>query len=851
MAKVELPIDSALVEIVGAVAVRGAVIVEAPPGAGKTTRVPPALLSLAGGQRRVVLVEPRRIAARAAAARIAAEEGERLGGRVGYHVRFDRQTSRDTRLTVMTPGILLRELQGDGVLSQVDVVILDEFHERSLECDILLGMIRRIQESIRPELKLVIMSATLNTVSIAEYLVDPVVIRVPGQMYPVSIRHARLGSQLGQPQQSPTRKIIESVSEQIPLAADRDAGDILVFLPGVGEILQTARNIQSQADKHDWEVLPLYGDLSPQEQDRVLAPSSFRKVILATNVAETSLTIDGVRIVIDSGWARVQRVDPAVGLNVLQLEPISQASAEQRAGRAGRTAPGVCYRMWDEVTHRSRPRHTDPEIMRIDLAGAALQLMCWGEHDLSSFPWLTAPRSDALASALQVLERLEAVEGNRPTPLGQQLVNFPTHPRLAKLLLVGHALGIPSAAALAAALLSERDVFDRRGGPSRPITGRSNRETASAAATSDCDVTQRILALDEFLRSGRTEFPQGTIRIGAARQVERAAGQLRDLLRAQAGPVERESPIDRNLAQALLAAMPDRVARRRDAHGPRGLMVGGRGVKLDASSSVRSSELFVCVDVDAAGSEATVRQASAVDRAWLDAKQLRQSDERFVHPSTGQVLTRRRTYWFDLALDETPVPTPLDEETAALLAKSAAASWHKVFPANDKSLQSFLGRARWLGDALQDSEWPDLSDAGLQSQLPDWCAGQRDLDAVRSLPWRALIEAMLTANQRSQLAREAPESYTLPSGRQVLLSYEAGQPPVLAARIQEFFGLRETPRIAEGRVRLLLHLLAPNNRCQQITDDLASFWKNTYQEVRKQLRGRYPKHKWPEDPQTP
>ncbi len=494
-----LPIDSALDEIVGAVRVRPAVIVEAPPGAGKTTRVPPALIAVAQDNRRVVLVEPRRIAARAAAARIAAEQGVRLGGLVGYQVRFDRQTSRETRLTAVTPGILLRELQGDGVLSEVDVVILDEFHERSLECDILLGMIRRIQESIRPELKLVIMSATLNTVSIAEYLTNPVVIRVPGQMYPVSIRHARLGSQLGNPQQSPTRKIIDSVSEQIPQAAARDDGDVLVFLPGVGEILQTARNIQNHAEKQDWEVLPLYGDLSPQEQDRVLAPSSYRKIILATNVAETSLTIDGVRIVIDSGWARVQRIDPAVGLNVLQLEPISQASAQQRAGRAGRTAPGVCYRLWDEATHRSRPQHTDPEILRIDLAGAALQLMCWGEHDLAQFPWLTAPRDDALASATQVLERLDAIQDGRPTELGKQLVNFPTHPRLARLLLAGHELGIPSAAALAAALLSERDVFDRRSGPGRA-------GAPSQASNADCDVTERVLAIDEFLRTGVQSF---------------------------------------------------------------------------------------------------------------------------------------------------------------------------------------------------------------------------------------------------------------------------------------------------------------------------------------------------------
>lgn len=841
--RLRLPIDEALAEILTAVEEEPAVIIEAPPGTGKTTRVAPALMRRwqATSSRlqvgRIVLVEPRRMAARAAAVRIAHEQRVKLGDEVGYQVRFDRQMTRDTRLAVVTPGILLRELQNDGVLSNVGCVILDEFHERSLEGDILLGMVRRIQETMRPDLRLVIMSATLNTSSIAEYLHAPRIIRVPGTMFPVAVRHAKPG---------PPKRIVDSVCEQIPAAAERDEGDMLVFLPGVGEILQTARSLEHIASKQQWEVMPLYGDLSPQEQDRVLEPCTRRKIILATNVAETSLTIEGVRIVVDSGWARVQRVDPAVGLNVLRLEPISQASAEQRAGRAGRTAAGVCWRMWDEITHRSRPKHAEPEILRIDLAGAALQLMCWGETDLAQFPWLTSPRADALAQAMQLLERLDASAGGKITSMGRQLVNFPTHPRLARLLLEGHELGIPSTACLAAALLSERDVFDRRA----PRPGRSSVPPTRVEHTLDCDVTERVLALQTFLRSGRTEFPQGAVRIGAARQVERVASQLRELLAEQAGRWQSESTLDRQLSQALLAAMPDRVARRREPHQSRGVMVGGRGVKLDGNSSVRAAELFVCVDVDAAGTEATVRQASAVERSWLNPLHLREVDERFVNPSSGQVVTRRRTYWFDLMLDETPIPTPLDDETAGLLAGSAVQSWHKVFPTQDKSLNSFLGRARWLGAALGDAQWPDLSEVGIQKHLPVWCAGQRDLDAVRGLPWRALIEQLLTHSQRLQLSREAPESYALPSGRHALLTYEPDKPPVLAARIQEFFGMADTPRIAEGRVRLVLHLLAPNNRCQQITDDLASFWKNTYQEVRKQLRGRYPKHAWPEDPRS-
>lgn len=841
--KSALPIDHAIDEIVAAVEQHSAVIVEAPPGAGKTTRVAPALwrgmCEHANGRTgRIVLVEPRRIAARSAAARIALEEDVRLGHEVGYHVRFDRKFTDHTRVVVMTPGILLRELQSDGVLSEIGIILLDEFHERSLECDILLGMIRRVQESIRPDLRLVIMSATLNTASITEYLAlraaqAPPIIRVQGQMYPVTIRHSQPG---------PPRKIVDAVCEAIPLAAQRDEGDMLVFLPGVGEILHTSRVLERFANKFDWEIMPLYGDLSPEEQDRILQPCPRRKIILSTNVAETSLTIDGVRIVVDSGWARIMRVDPAVGLNVLKLEPISQASARQRAGRAGRTAPGVCWRLWDETTHRSRPLHTDPEVLRVDLAGAALQLSCWGESQLECFPWLTAPRPEALAQACLVLERLDAIESGRATSLGRQMVAFPTHPRLARLLLAGHRLRVPSAACLAAALLSEREVFDRFVSP-----GKSTPPTRGGV-TSDCDVTQRVLAFNEFRRSGRTDFPLGVIRVGAARQVERAAAQFRDLMRAQLGNWSVEEEIDRRLSQALLAALPDRLARRREPHKPRGLMVGGRGVKLDGSSSLGDAELFLCVDVDAGGTEASVRQASAIERCWLDERHLQRTMERFVHPTQGHVVTRKRTSWFDLPLDETPMPTPMDEETAQLLAGSARHNWHKVFPTQDKKLNSLLGRARWLRAALNDTRWPDLSDAAIQSHLAQWCQGQRDLDAVRSLPWRALIEQLFTPEQLAMLAREAPESYTLPSGRSVVLSYEADKPPVLAARIQDFFGLADTPRIAQGRVRLLLHLLAPNNRCQQITDDLASFWKNTYADVRKQLRGRYPKHDWPEQP---
>ncbi len=834
MTRISLPIDGSLAQICQAVTSSSAVIVEAPPGAGKTTRVAPALMAvpeIASG--RIVLVQPRRIAARTAAARIAYETGSQLGQQVGYQVRFDHQVTAATRIAVMTPGVLIRQIQSDSTLAAVTTVILDEFHERSLEYDLLLGMIRRLQQSVRADLRLVIMSATLNTVSISEYLGQPPVVRVDGHMFPVSIRYAKPGR---------TKNIVESVSETVPEAAERGEGDVLVFLPGVGEILQVARNLHPLAQRRGWNVLPLYGDLAANEQDRVLAPSAQRKIILATNVAETSLTIDGVRIVVDSGWARVQRVDPAVGLNVLALEPISRASADQRAGRAGRTASGICWRMWDEVTHRSRAAYTDPEILRVDLAEAVLQLAVLGE-DPQRFPWITEPRGQTIDQAKELLERIGALADGQPTKLGRLLLKLPVHPRLARLLVEGHRLGITVPAAMAATMLSERDIFDRRGASTDSRRGIPTRVVTRC----DCDISQRVLALQQFFQDGTQDWPMGSIRPGAANQVQRVANQLLEQVYRELGPTD-ENEIDDYLQRALLAAFPDRLAKRREPQKPKGLMVGGRGVRLDNGSGVTANELFLCIDVDAAGAEATVRQASAVDPLWLDLVNLREADERFVHPTQGTVLTRRRTYWLDLVIEETPIATPLDEQTAQLLAKHSMANWHRVFPTDHRPLVSFLSRVRWLSMALPDAGLPDLSEQGLQQKLVQWCWGLKSITEIRDLPWLDLVRSQLDSKQMQLLDHEAPENYQLPGGRRVALQYEIGKPPILAARIQDFFGLATTPRIAQGRVPLLLHILAPNNRCQQITDDLVSFWKNTYPTVRKELRGRYPKHAWPENP---
>ncbi len=852
-----LPIDQHLERIVAELTQHSCLIIEAPPGTGKTTRAAPALLPLARQQLthiasgsnafpcgKVLLIQPRRIAARAAAARIAAEMQVAVGGLVGYQVRFDVRTSRDSQLIAMTPGILLRKLQSNAVLEDVAAVVLDEFHERSVEMDLLLGMLRRIQTELRPELRLVLMSATLERESITRYLQQPPIISVSAETYPVRHVYSRFQSTAtrGRSPAHPRTRIVLQTEEAIRQAARELEGDILVFLPGVGEIKSVEALLMHDAVKENWKLLPLYGDMSPDDQDAVLVPSRQRKVILATNVAETSLTIDGVRVVIDSGWARVQRIDPAVGLNMLVLEPISKASADQRAGRAGRTAPGVCYRLWDEITGRSRTEHLEPEVLRVDLAGAVLELLCWGEADLAAFPWLSPPTSQAIDQAHQTLRLMGAIDDSGVTPLGRLMNKLPVQPRVARLLIAGHALSVPRAAALAAACLTERQVFDRN--------NRSTSARQQSGSVLECDLTAQVIALQQFARHGGRESPEhelGTIKPGAAHHVLRVAGQLAEILREELGG-RQDEPLGDQLQQALLVAFPDRLAKRRSPTDARGLMVGGRGVKLDDQSSVARSELFLCLDVDAGGVEARVRQASAMDIAWLPNESCSCRDERFFNPSTLSVTTRRREYFLDLLLNETPVETLADEQTARLLARAAAERFERLMPPKDKALHSLLARMRWLARELPSAAIPSFDIEELTETIAGWCFGMRKLDELKTLPWKSLFEGLLSSLGRKQLDSQAPESVQLPTGRVVWLEYEVGKPPVLAARIQEFFGWQKTPRLAEGRIPLLLHLLAPNGRVQQITDDLASFWANTYPVVRKELRGRYPKHAWPEDP---
>jgi ATP-dependent helicase HrpB len=831
-----LPIDAVLPELLDALRRRPVAVLRAPTGAGKTTRVPPALLDggLAGAGR-VLMLEPRRLAARAAARRMSAERGTRLGDDIGYHVRFDRQAGPRTRILAVTPGILLRLLHDDPYLESAGVVVFDEFHERGLESDLALGLVRLIQQTVRPDLRIVIMSATLAVEAVAAYLDDCPVVASEGRLHPVEIRHEP------RPRDRP---LAGEVAAAVGRVLDRTDGDVLVFLPGLAEIRQTAKALDALARERELAVLPLHGDLLSEQQDAALLPQPRRKVVLATNVAETSVTVEGVTAVVDSGLARELLFDPAVGLDRLKLVPISRASADQRAGRAGRTRPGLCVRLWSEIAHRARPEQTEPEIRRVDLAGAVLQLLATGEKDVLRFPWLEPPREATVAQGLALLRRLGALDDGGVTPLGRALAKLPVHPRLGRLLVEGQRHGQAERAALAAALLSERDPF-LRGPDAPPDTGRHR---------SRSDVLDRVEALEEY--EGEWAAGHGALNRTAARFILRARDQLvRSLRDAHTSPTRQRglalagaSGLDEAILRALLAAFPDRVARRREPGGRRGVMVGGRGVVLAPSSAVTESELFVCVDVDASKTDAWVRQASAVQRDWLPPESVRVATEVAFDGEAERVMARRRVRYEDLLLEESPAALPDGEEVARVLCSAAAERLGRVLPAEDSAAGLFLLRLRCLRGWMPELGLPAFDDAELRELLPWLCPGRRSFEELRRADWLGALRGRLTHAQVQAVEREAPERLEVPTGSRIALKYEVGRAPVLAVRIQEVFGLRDTPRVAGGRVRVLLHLLGPNYRPQQVTDDLASFWANTYPQVRKDLRARYPKHAWPDDP---
>jgi ATP-dependent RNA helicase HrpB len=839
-----LPIDTLLPEAVACLTKGSRLVLRAAPGAGKTTRVPAALLDAGlAGDKQVVVLEPRRIAARAAAEFVARERRGTVGGEVGYRVRFEQRGGAATRLWFVTEGVLGRQLTRDPFLERVGIVVLDEFHERHLQGDVALAVVRELQETVRADLKLVVMSATLETDRLAAYLGNCPALTSEGTVFPVQIEYD------AQADERPLAGRVATAVRRV-LANRDDGGDVLVFLPGAAEIRRAAEALAAMAAEHSLAVVPLHGDLPLDAQQRAIRRGERRKVVLSTNVAETALTIEGVTAVIDCGLARVARFDAKHGINALRIAPISRAAAAQRAGRAGRTAPGRCLRLWTQAAHQHRLERDVPEVVRLDLCGTVLELRAWGLRDVRGFGWLEAPAEGALQRAEHLLAQLGAVDvGGGLTAIGRRMLELSVPPRLARILVEAERAGCAEAGALLAALASERDICLAQ----RALTG----DRAGPAARHAVGSSDLLVRMELFGEAARARFAPSacrTLRLEhrSVRAVERARRQLQ---RALGRGDQLVGDADEDLLlRCTLAGYPDRVVRRRNAGSARGVMVGGTGVVLMESSVVRDTELFVAVEVDAGRrgerSEARIRLASAVRAEWLPAMlptSVRQRREVVFHPEQERVVVRVREQFHDLVLHERLDPAVDPSEAGTVLAEAARRDLGRAAHIGDTE-RVWLDRVRFLQQYMPELALPADVEALLVDAIVALCAGCRSFAETRAADLLGALGRQLTHQQRMALDREAPSRYRLPSGRAVAITYTGGKPPAAAARIQELFGLTGTPRLAAGRVPLVIELLAPNGRPVQITDDLESFWRTTYAEVRKQLRGRYPKHAWPEEP---
>ena len=862
---IDLPIDAVLPDVLQALRAASALVLVAPPGAGKTTRVPPAVLGLLNTEHpNVVVLQPRRVAARAAAARIAQEQGWELGGQAGYHIRFERRLTDATRVRVLTEGILTRQLLDDPYLDRIGCVILDEFHERNINTDMAIAMLREVQQTVRPDLKLVVMSATLEAAPVAEFLGGCPVLHSRGRLFDVALTYAGAPpAQRGVGQGDAMQDRIAGVVDGLLAGPDAvEAGDILIFLPGAEEIRRTMQRLETVAHREDALLVPLHGSLPAPEQFRALEPATRRKIICATNIAETSLTIEGVRTVIDSGLARVAGYDPRRGLDKLELKRISLASARQRAGRAGRTAPGRCIRMWSAADERHMAEFDLPEILRVDLCPTVLAVHAWGQADPRAFGWLTPPPAEMLAAAeklLAMLGALSAPKGGTLTPMGKRLLGLPVHPRIGRMLIAAADQGMLEQGATLAALLSERDILVHTG---RAADGGGAFGKNPRATVSRSDLLVRMALLDEAARGQfHAALRDRGIDLVAARQVMKTRDELLRVGRTigSSTPHPRAANAEAQedaLLKLALVAYPDRVVRRREADPAAGIMVGGTGVRLAPESSVHQSDFYLAIDARqderSRTREALVRIASSIDPQWLEElfpTQMRHERGVEFDESTERIVPVTRLWYRDLLLKEDR-HGQLDPDKAAEVLAAAIRPRAPAIFADDERAATWLARLDLLRTDMPENPWPIADDAALGELLASVAAGKRSLADFAKVNLTELLDSLLHYPLDRKFAELAPESITVPTGNSIRVAYVKGQPPVLAVRLQELFGMTDTPRIAGGRVAVLLHLLSPGYKPVQITHDLRSFWKSAYFEVRKDLRVRYPKHAWPEDPLT-
>ena len=795
-------------------------MLQASPGAGKTTRVPLALLDEPWlGSAKIIMLEPRRLAARAAARRLAQSLGEEVGQTVGYRVRLDSRVGPRTRLEVVTEGVLTRKLQDDPTLEEVGAIIFDEFHERSVHADLGLALTLQAQRLVRPELRLLVMSATLDIAPVATLLGGAPIISSEGREFPVATRY------LDQPIDRRDSRLLESRVASTTLRALRDhPGDVLVFLPGIAEI----RRVESLLDgtvPNGTFVVGLHGDLPADAQDRAIAPSrpGERKVVLATSIAETSLTIEGIRVVVDSGLARVPRFSPRTGMTRLETVRVTRASAEQRRGRAGRVAPGTCYRLWTEAEQGHLLPHARPEILDADLAPLVLELAVAGIAEPTELAWLDPPPEAALAQARELLVELVAFDAaGRLTTHGRAMAGVGLHPRLAHMVLRAQALRLGRAATRLAALLGERDILPR------------------GAGLPEADVRTR---LDALARGVDARVDRGTL--------HRVRAEA-DHLARQFGIGTSEGAQDAAAGLLIALAYPDRIAQRRPGGSGRYLLRNGRGAALDPSDPLGSEDLLAVAAIDDRQPESRIFLAAPLSRADLEEQFGAQIvAERVVEwdGRTDAVVAISRRRLGALVLGESALRDADPAEIAHALARALTAGGVAELPWSDagRRLRERLAFMHHL-----DPGWPDVSDAALASSIDAWLApriiGMRRRADVARLDLGGALSDLLSWQQRSQLDALAPTHYVAPSGSRLPIDYTDAGAPVVAVRLQEMFGLADTPTVGGGRVPLTLHLLSPANRPIQVTRDLAGFWRTSYFDVRRELRGRYPKHEWPEEP---
>lgn len=798
-----LPVEEVLPDLRAALAARSEAVLVAPPGAGKTTRVPPALLGEPWAQSgKIVLLSPRRIAARAAAARMAAERGERVGETIGYRVRLDSKIGPKTRVEVVTEGVFSRMILDDPELKGVAAVLFDEFHERSLEGDLGLALARDAQGALRPDLKIVVMSATLDAARIASLLDDAPVIVSEGRMFPVAHVYRP---------RDPRGRLEEETAAAVRAALAAERGSALVFLPGVREIERTAETLRSTLSDPSVDIRPLYGAMSPADQDAAIspAPPGRRKVVLATSIAETSLTIDGVRIVVDAGLARRPRFEPALGLSRLETVRASQAAITQRAGRAGRLEPGVCWRLWNEGETRALPEFDRPEMLDADLSGLALDLAAWGVSDPTTLAWLDPPPKPAWNEAMALLRRIGALdESGRLTEHGAAVARLPLPPRLAHMVIEASRHGEGLLAARIAMLLTEQG-----------LGGRS------------ADLRERLH------RFGTERGPRADAARSLADRIARNAGGGR-------------GDVDEERAGAVLAlAYPDRVAKSR---GGAFTMVNGRAATIEPASPLARAPFLVIADIAGTAGRAQILLGAPIALADIEtmfAREIETAASATVDAATGAVRGRRTRRLGRVVLSEAPLERLSGEELQQALLGAVRDEGLALLDWDEAALQMRARVAFMQG--LDAESWPDWSDEGLIASLDDWLApALMSKSRLKDVNVAEALANALPYEQRRKLDAEAPARFETPAGSSLRIDYAADGGPALDVRLQELFGQDKHPSVANGRVPLSLRLLSPAHRPVQTTKDLPGFWRGSYAAVRSEMRGRYPKHPWPEDPLT-